>query len=106
MQTENDPWMEFNDASVSDYKFENLDEDVSGEDAQTSGYGGMGMGMGYGWGGKYGKSAYMLVYERRRKKDVKMVVPAPTQTKTTKQLPRTLWSSPPPTDLGTWMRPF
>jgi hypothetical protein len=35
----------------------------------------MGMGMGYGWGGKYGKSAYMLVYERRRKKDVKMVVP-------------------------------
>ena len=32
MQTENDPWMEFNDSMVSDYKFENLDEDVSGEE--------------------------------------------------------------------------
>ena len=31
MQTEKDPWMEFNDSHVSDYKFEQLDEDVSGE---------------------------------------------------------------------------
>ena len=32
-------------------------------------------GGGFSWGGKYGKSAYMLFYERRRKKDIKLVVP-------------------------------
>ena len=32
-------------------------------------------GGGFNWGGKYGTSAYMLFYERRRKKDIKLVVP-------------------------------
>ena len=74
IQTENDPWMEFNDSHVSDYKFEQLDDDVSGDaEIQISGgYGGFG---GFNWGGKYGKSAYMLFYERRKKKDMKIVVP-------------------------------
>ena len=36
------------------------------------GFGGFG---GFNWGGKYGKSAYMLFYERRKKKDMKIVVP-------------------------------
>ena len=36
------------------------------------GFGGFG---GFNWGGKYGKSAYMLFYERRKKKDMKVVVP-------------------------------
>ena len=65
--------MEFNDSHVSDYKFEQLDDDVSGDaEIQISGgYGGFG---GFNWGGKYGKSAYMLFYERRKKKDLKFVV--------------------------------
>jgi len=68
--------MEFNDSQVSDYKFENLDSEVSGEEVTTnqfSGYGGYG-GGGF-WGGKYGTSAYMLFYERIKKKDIKLVVP-------------------------------
>ena len=77
LQTENDPWMEFNDSSVSDYKFESLDKDVSGEDeAKSVGWTNYGSyGAGVGWGGSYGKSAYMLFYERRKKKNVKLVVP-------------------------------
>jgi len=33
------------------------------------------------WGnfGSYGKSAYMLVYERRIKKPIKILVPPPTE---------------------------
>ena len=73
MQTENDPWMEFNDSHVSDYKFEQLDDDVSG-DAEIQIGGGFGGFGGFNWGGKYGKSAYMLFYERRKKKDMKVVV--------------------------------
>ena len=34
-------------------------------------YGGFGGG---GWGGNYGKSAYMLFYERRKKKDMKRLI--------------------------------
>ena len=56
MQTENDPWMEFNDSRVSNFKFENLEEDAFGEKSKS--YSSI-------WGGDYGKSAYMLIYERR-----------------------------------------
>ena len=28
------------------------------------------------WGGSYGKSGYMFFYERRRKKDLSIVVPS------------------------------
>lgn len=65
--------MEFNDSHVSDYKFEQLDDDVSG-DAEIQIGGGFGGFGGFNWGGKYGKSAYMLFYERRKKKDMKVVI--------------------------------
>ena len=72
LQTENDPWMEFNDSQVRDYKFENLNEDCEGDAETKGGYGG---GFG-GWGGgNYGKSGYMLFYERRKKKDLTIVLP-------------------------------
>jgi ubiquitin C-terminal hydrolase len=76
MQTENDPWMEFNDAHVTDYKFNKLDEDVSGDASikLSSGYDPYGYSSTSSWGGSYGKSAYMLFYERRKKKDLKFVV--------------------------------
>ena len=64
--------MEFNDESVTNYKFEDLKDDTYGDkDIQNSG-GGM---WGFNWGGKYGKSAYMLFYERTKKKDIKVLVP-------------------------------
>ena len=76
LQTENDPWMEFNDSRVSDYRFENLDEDVTGDDdsKQTKSIGYYNQNQGNTFEG-YGKSAYMLFYERRRKKDMKVVIP-------------------------------
>ena len=63
--------MEFNDSQVRDYKFENLDEDCQG-DEEKSGYGGGGFSWG---GGNYGKSGYMLFYERRKKKNLNIVLP-------------------------------
>ena len=76
LQTEHDPWMEFNDSQVRDYKFENLHEDCEGDEpTKTGGYGGYGGGFG-GWGGgNYGKSGYMLFYERRKKKNLTIVLP-------------------------------
>jgi ubiquitin carboxyl-terminal hydrolase 9/24 len=70
-ETDKDQWMEFNDSTVKDYKYENLKEECYG-DKNTGGGGGM---MGYGgWGGRYGKSGYMLFYERKVKKPIKIVV--------------------------------
>ncbi len=68
--TEADQWMEFNDSTVRKFNFEKLKEECYGEDKGTSG------GMESGWGnfGSYGKSAYMLVYERRIKKPIKILV--------------------------------
>ena len=75
MQTENDPWMEFNDSIVSNFKFENLEKESVGDDGKS--------GLSYNAYGSYstsnttyGKSAYMLFYERRTKKDLKILVPA------------------------------
>lgn len=77
VHTENDPWMEFNDSNVTDYKFDKLEEDVSGDASikLSSGYDPYGYSSASSWGGSYGKSAYMLFYERRKKKDLKFVVP-------------------------------
>ena len=36
MQTENDPWMEFNDSNVTNYKFDNLQDDAFGEKASKA----------------------------------------------------------------------
>ena len=46
IQTENDPWMEFNDSSVSDYKFDKLDDDCQGDEEKTRGRGGFSWGSG------------------------------------------------------------
>lgn len=63
--------MEFNDSRVSDFQYTKLEEESFGEEASASAY----SSWGYG-GGAYGKSAYMLFYERRKKKGLKILVPS------------------------------
>jgi len=60
--------MEFNDSTVKDFKFEKLKEDC---------YGGEKKAEAGGWtfgDSSYGKSAYMLVYERRKKRPIKILL--------------------------------
>jgi hypothetical protein len=66
--TENDKWMEFNDSQVRDFNFDKLKEDCYGGDGKS------GNDDSWGFAGSYGKSAYMLVYERRKKKEIKVLV--------------------------------
>ena len=70
IQTEKDPWMEFNDSRVSHWDFKDLKQATMGNENKgqaTTGY------MA-GLGDSYGKSGYMLFYERRKKKDLKILV--------------------------------
>jgi len=64
--------MEFNDSNVRNFNFDKLKEECfggSGGQSEDS------WGASSGWGGSsYGKSAYMLIYERRKKKPVKILV--------------------------------
>ena len=63
--------MEFNDSTVRDYNFEKLKDECYGDKKETKA-----TTLG-GWGSdtKYGKSGYMLFYERRVKKPIKVVIP-------------------------------
>jgi ubiquitin carboxyl-terminal hydrolase 34 len=58
-KTEGDPWMEFNDSTVRDFNFEKLKEECYGGDGKS------GNDESWSFGSSYGKSAYMLVYERK-----------------------------------------
>lgn len=68
-KTEGDPWMEFNDSMVRDFNFEKLKEECYGGDGKS------GNDDSWSFGGSYGKSAYMLVYERKKKRPLKILVP-------------------------------
>jgi len=59
--TEKDPWMEFNDSTVREFNFEKMKDECYGGDGKG------GSEDAWSFGGSYGKSAYMLVYERRIK---------------------------------------
>ena len=69
MHTEADPWMEFNDSRVSDWEFSELKQRTFGNEkgANNSSYFGS-------LGDSYGTSAYMLFYERKVKKPLKILV--------------------------------
>ncbi len=61
--------MEFNDSNVRNFNFDKMKEECFGSDGHSSG--------GYdswGFGGSSGKSAYMLIYERREKKPIKILL--------------------------------
>ena len=62
--------MEFNDSNVRNFNFEKMKEECFGSDGghSSGGY------DSWGWGGSSGKSAYMLIYERREKKPIKVLV--------------------------------
>ena len=71
IKTENDLWMEYNDSRVSDWDFKDLKTATFGTQAGGASQPAYLSGL----GNSYGKSAYMLFYERRTKKDLKIVVP-------------------------------
>ena len=64
--------MEFNDSTVRDFNFEKLKDDCFGGDGKSGGSSDDNWGFG---GTTYGKSAYMLIYERRKKRPLKILVP-------------------------------
>jgi len=67
--------MEFNDSNVRDFQASKLKEEGFGGDGTSSG--GFGLSSFDGWGlggGGYGKSGYMLFYERREKQPLKHLV--------------------------------
>jgi hypothetical protein len=66
--------MEFNDSTVRNFNFEKIKEECYGGDGKSGGAMEDAWSGGASWGGSYGKSAYMLIYERRKKKPVKLLV--------------------------------
>ena len=68
-KTENDPWMKFNDSSVTEYSFDKLKADCYGGDGKSGG----GESDSWSFGGNYGQSAYMLIYEKRQKRPLKIL---------------------------------
>jgi hypothetical protein len=66
-KSESDPWMKFNDSSVTEYNPEKLREDCLGGDGRS------GESDSWSFGGSYGQSAYMLVYEKRQKRPLKIL---------------------------------
>jgi len=67
-RTDLDPWMEFNDSRVTEFNFDRLKEECFGTDNTTA------SNSTFASSYSYGKSAYMLVYERRKKKPLKVLV--------------------------------
>lgn len=70
IKTETQPWMEFNDSRVTEWDFKDLKSKTFGNEAKSG-------GAGYfsSLGDSYGTSGYMLFYERRVKKPLKIIVP-------------------------------
>lgn len=64
--------MEFNDSTVRDYNFEKLKDECYGDRVEKK----VSVNLMSGWSNmdiKYGKSGYMLFYERKVKKPIKLV---------------------------------
>lgn len=68
--TSKDKWMEFNDSRVSDYNFDDLKADAFGGSSGSDDWFG-----GIFKSSSYGKSAYVLVYEKRFKNAIKILIP-------------------------------
>lgn len=68
--------MEFNDSTVRDFNINKLKEECFGGDSKSSGGFGLSALDSWGFGGSsggFGKSGYMLFYERKKKKPLKIV---------------------------------
>lgn len=68
LKTDNEKWVEFNDSQVKDYRFKNLEEDCFGG-AHSS------MSLSNDYKNDYSRNAYMLIYEKRRKELIKLLLP-------------------------------
>ena len=74
----NAKWMEFNDSYVRDWEVSQLKKEAfGGEQSSSWSSGGIGVSSLGSWsigggGGSYGQSGYMLVYERKKKKPIKL----------------------------------
>ena len=68
--TEQDPWMEFNDSNVSNFDFKDLKDKCFGNKSGGASKSYYASSI----GDSYGQSGYMLFYERRKKKDLKILV--------------------------------
>ena len=67
--TENDEWLEFNDSNVREYNFNKLKDDAFGGESNKIGISSEFMLLN-SRSETYGKSAYMLVYERKLKRSL------------------------------------
>ena len=63
IRTDLDPWMEFNDSRVTHFDYKDLEKQCFGNE----------QGAGF-MGDSYGTSGYMLFYERRQKKPLKILI--------------------------------
>jgi hypothetical protein len=79
-ENEHERWMEFNDSIVRDFNIAKLKEECYGGDQTTSTSQGFGMstleGWSFGGSNSFGKSGYMLFYEKKKKKPLKIVEPS------------------------------
>mmetsp|Transcript_18286 Transcript_18286/g.31275 ORF Transcript_18286/g.31275 Transcript_18286/m.31275 type:complete len:924 (+) Transcript_18286:1615-4386(+) len=77
MENDKERWMEFNDSMVRDFSIAKLKDECFGGDSGSVGIGGFGIssldGWGFSGGSSYGKSGYMLFYERVKKKPLKLI---------------------------------
>jgi len=62
--------MEYNDSTVKDFSTKNIKTECYGDAASNSSSAGGMTGWGGGFSGSYGKSGYLLFYERRQKKPI------------------------------------
>ncbi|CDW78148.1 ubiquitin carboxyl-terminal hydrolase family protein [Stylonychia lemnae] len=69
--TEKENWLEFNDSTVKDYRFANLEEDCYGGGSSSN----SGNFQNSDMKNDYSRNAYMLIYEKRRKEKIKIVIP-------------------------------
>ena len=74
---ENAKWMEFNDSYVREWDLSKLKKETYGGE-QSNSWSTVGLSSFDGWGsmgggGSYGQSGYMLFYERKKKKPIKLV---------------------------------
>lgn len=71
LKTEDERWMEFNDSHVCNYNFKNLEEDCFGGSSLEI----KGATSSNDYKNDYSRNAYMLIYEKRMKEPLKIVVP-------------------------------
>lgn len=83
-KTEQDPWMKFNDSSVTEYNFEKVNQNRSKLEEDTFGGDGKSGESDWSFGSSYGQSAYMLVYEKKQKRPLKILA-TPKEIETEKE---------------------